>query len=78
MVDHPQEYSLETIMSANINEKFKLTCEQYNTISKVHNSQVGHFGLERTSNVSKKTKRCGSFNDSMSGGSKITVLVAKR
>ena len=48
MVDHPQEYSLETIMSVNIIEKFKLTREQYNIKSNVHNSQVGHFGLERT------------------------------
>jgi hypothetical protein len=36
----PQEYTPETIMSANITEKFKVTREQYNTISKVHNSQV--------------------------------------
>ena len=48
MVDVPQEYTPATIMSANIIEKFKLTREQYNIISKVHNSHVGHFGLERT------------------------------
>ena len=48
MFDFPQEYTPDAIMSANIIEKFKLTREQYNTISKVHNSQVGHFGLERT------------------------------
>ena len=48
MVDFPQEYTPDSIMSANIIEKFKLTREQYSTISNVHNSQVGHFGLERT------------------------------
>ena len=48
MVDFPQEYTPDAIMSANTIEKFKLTRDQYNTISKVHNSQVGHFGLERT------------------------------
>jgi hypothetical protein len=29
MIDFPQEYTPETIMSANIIEKFKLTREQY-------------------------------------------------
>jgi hypothetical protein len=48
MSDFPQEYTPETIMSANVIEKFKPTREQYNTIGKVHNSQVGHYGLERT------------------------------
>ena len=48
MVDFPQEYTPEAIVTANTIEKFKLTREQYNTISNVHNSQVGHFGLERT------------------------------
>ena len=32
MVDFPQEYTPDAIMSANIIEKFKLTREQYNTI----------------------------------------------
>ena len=45
MVDFPQEYTPETIMAANVIEKFKLTRDQHNTIGKVHNSQVGHFGL---------------------------------
>jgi transposase InsO family protein len=48
MIDYPQEYSPETIMAANILEKFKLTREQNHTIGKFHNSKVGHFGLERT------------------------------
>ena len=48
MIDFPQEYNPETIMAANVIEKFKLTREQYITIGKLHNSEVGHFGLERT------------------------------
>ena len=61
MVDHPQEYSLETIMSVNIIEKFKLTREQNNTISNVHNSQVGHFGLERTLKRLKDNNKVWQF-----------------
>ena len=53
MVDIPQEYTPDAIMSANTIEKFKLTREQYDKISKLHNSQVGHFGLERTSKLLK-------------------------
>jgi RNase H-like domain found in reverse transcriptase len=34
MIDYPQEYSPETIMAANIIEKFKLTREQHHTIGK--------------------------------------------
>ena len=48
MIDFPQEYTPETIIAANIIEKFKLTREQHNAIGKLHNSKVGHFGLERT------------------------------
>jgi RNase H-like domain found in reverse transcriptase len=61
MIDFPQEYTPETIMSANIIEKFKLTREQYNTIRKVHNSQVGHFGLERTLKRLKDTNKTWQF-----------------
>jgi transposase InsO family protein len=61
MIDFPQEYTPETIMSANIIEKFKLTREQYNTISKGHNSQVGHFGLERTLKRLKETNKMWQF-----------------
>ena len=43
-------------MSANIIEKFKLSREQYNIISNVHNSQVGHFGLERTMRLKENNK----------------------
>jgi hypothetical protein len=36
------------ILSANIIEKFTLIQVQYKTIASVHNSNVGHFGLDRT------------------------------
>ena len=39
---------LENIISASIIEKFKLTPNQQRVIASVHNSFVGHFGLERT------------------------------
>jgi hypothetical protein len=61
MIDSPQEYTPERIMSANIIEKFKLTREQYNTICKVHNSQVGHYGLERTLKRLKDIKKIWQF-----------------
>jgi hypothetical protein len=48
MKDAPREFSEEVIFSANIIEKFTLTKAQYSTISSVHNSNVGHFGLDRT------------------------------
>ena len=48
MVDAPSEYSEEYILSSSIIEKFKLTTDQYEKIGKVHNSEVGHFGLDRT------------------------------
>ena len=48
MIDNPREYSVEYIISASIIEKFKLTPNQRRVIASVHNSFVGHFGLERT------------------------------
>ena len=48
MTDSPREYSDKVILSANIIEKFTLTQVQYKTIASVHNSNVGHFGLDRT------------------------------
>jgi RNase H-like domain found in reverse transcriptase len=57
MIDFPQEYTPETTISANIIEKFKLTREQYNTIGKVQNLQVGHYGIERTLKRLKDTKK---------------------
>ena len=48
MIDNPKEYSAEEIFVASIIPKFKLSPLIYKTISLVHNSKVGHFGLERT------------------------------
>ena len=48
MIDNPREYSEEYIISASITEKFKLTPNQQRVITIVHNSFIGHFGLERT------------------------------
>ena len=48
MIDNPREYSKEYIISASIIVNFKLTPNQQRVITSVHNSFVGHFGLERT------------------------------
>ena len=48
MLDSPVEYTPHEILSANIIEKFKLTAYQYRTIAALHNSNVGHFGVDRT------------------------------
>jgi hypothetical protein len=48
MKDAPREYSEAAVFSASIIEKFTLTKVQYRFISSVHNSNVGHFGLDRT------------------------------
>jgi Integrase core domain len=48
VIDSPREYSDKVILSANIIEKFTLTQVQYKTIASVHNSTVGHCGLDRT------------------------------
>ena len=48
MLDLPREYSEEFALSASVIDKFKLTTTQYKNISSVHNSVVGHFGLDRT------------------------------
>jgi transposase InsO family protein len=48
MKDSTREYSEAAVFSASIIEKFTLTKVQYRTISSVHNSNVGHFGLDRT------------------------------
>ena len=47
MVDSPQEYSEEHILSA-ISTSTKPNESQITKIGKLHNSKVGHFGLERT------------------------------
>ena len=48
IVDFPNEYSTAIVLAANIITKFKLSSNHYKIISSVHNSVVGHFGLERT------------------------------
>ena len=48
MIDNPRQNSEEYIISASIIEKFKHTPNQQRVIASVHNSIVGHFGLERT------------------------------
>ena len=48
MTDLPHAYNKTDILCSNIIEKFKLTTFQYKTISSLHDSKVGHFGLDRT------------------------------
>ena len=48
MVDFPSEYTPIAVLSANIITKFKLSTDHYKIIGSVHNSVVGHYGLERT------------------------------
>ena len=47
IVDSPQEYSEEHILSA-ISASTKPNESQIAKIDRLHNSKVGHFGLERT------------------------------
>ena len=47
MIDTPKEYSLEYILSALHIESHKPSPSQYSKIGMLHNSIVGHFGLER-------------------------------
>jgi RNase H-like domain found in reverse transcriptase/Integrase core domain len=48
MTESPHLKTKSEILCSNIIEKFKFTSFQYKTISSLHNSTVGHFGLERT------------------------------
>jgi RNase H-like domain found in reverse transcriptase/Integrase zinc binding domain len=48
MLDRPEEFSHTDAIAASIIPKFKLPNIQYSNIAFVHNSRVGHFGLERT------------------------------
>jgi hypothetical protein len=48
MTELSHVYTTSEVLCSNIIEKFKLTPFQYKTISSLHNSTVGHFGLERT------------------------------
>ena len=61
MIDNPREYSEEYIISASIIEKFKLTPNQQRVIASVHNSFLGHFGLERTLRRLKKIGETWEF-----------------
>ena len=61
MIDNPGEYSEEYIISASIIEKFKLTTNQQRVIASVHNSFVGHFGLESTLKRLKKIGETWEF-----------------
>ena len=60
MVDGPKEYTEEHILSA-ISASTKPNKIQYSKISKLHNSKVGHFGLERTLRRFKKLKSVWQF-----------------
>ena len=61
MIDSPKEYSEEHLISASIIGKFKLSTTIYKKISKMHNSTVGHFGLERTLKRFKDSKDTWTF-----------------
>jgi hypothetical protein len=47
MLDHPEEFPHTDALAASIIPKIKLTKVIYSKIAFVHNSKVGHFGLER-------------------------------
>ena len=57
MIDSPKEHSPEYILSALHIEPNKPSPSQYSKISLLHNSIVGHSGLERT------LKRFKDLND---------------
>jgi hypothetical protein len=61
MKDAPREFSEKVIFWANIIEEFTLTKAQYRTISSVHNSNVGHFGLDRTLTLLKAIEQVWEF-----------------
>ena len=60
MVDEPKEYTKEHILSA-ISASTKPNKIQYSKISKLQNSKVGHFGLERTLRRFKELKKVWRF-----------------
>jgi hypothetical protein len=47
MLEQPDLYSAEDIVCSTLIE-FKIEDDKYKLISKVHNSLVGHHGVERT------------------------------
>ena len=48
MIDSPKECSADMTLAAAIIPEIQLTDMQYNAISSIHNSMVGHYGLART------------------------------
>ena len=48
MIDSPEEYSPEYILSALYIESYEPSSSQYSKIGMLHNTVVGHFGLECT------------------------------
>ena len=78
MKNSPTEYSQPEIFQATIIDKFSLTEYQYKTIASLHNSHVGHFGLERTLKRLKDIEKNGNFKDNMSDISLIIVLAVKK
>ena len=48
IIDSPKEYSPEYILSALHIESYKPSPSQYSKIGMLHNTAVGHYGLERT------------------------------
>ena len=48
MIDSPKEYSPEYILSSLHIESYEPSSSQYSKIGMMHNSIVGHYGLERT------------------------------
>ena len=48
MIDSPKEYSPEYILSALHIESYKPSPPQHSKIGMLHNTVVGHYGLERT------------------------------
>ena len=65
MIDNPREYSEEHFISASIIEMFKLTPNEQRVIASVHNSFVGHFGLERTLKRLKEIGETWEFYDGL-------------
>jgi transposase InsO family protein len=55
MIDN-SDYTSEDVLFASIIPKFCLTKFQYKQIGRVHNSTVGHFGVERTIKRLQKTQ----------------------
>ena len=77
MIDSPEEYSTSKILSV-ISRSFKPSDILYSKIGKLHNSRVGHFGVERILKRFQAQNAIGNTKDSTLNGSLITVPVAKK